>query len=1807
MRKAWKKLVTLCVVAAMLVCDPAIVSASESISANNTETATVSEENAADEVCGGSESDNEEQKSANEVQLSEDTVSQDMREAAGIDTDITRAAWISSLVSVFSMSVDEANYPDNYYSDISSGDSYYADIMKAVEFGVINLEAGAPFEPDKPATREFAADTLNRCLGYQLETDTYTYSDVASVSENDRAAAQIAVSRNWIQLSDDRFMPDQPITAEESKAMLDDAQKVIKSQIIDEDHENTATFANGVVVVNKGTSISYNDASHIVIKDCPVKISAGQVFGIWYGDIPAAYKAVSVQENGSETVIETSTDGLTYENTFENIDAAGKTAGDLESFTPAEPTAVETADGSDAMLQVSDIEMSGSTGTIKLSEISMEKSYSDLPMTVTLSITNLSADYDVNNNRFYLALNGDYEMDGELSFKKEGEIELGEVSLEPFGIVTLAMKYDVNGRLSVIFSGNMTIGVDCTKDDDLRFVRSFRKNAFSITAEATVVSGFELSWDIDYFIFKGRVYADAGVWSYFSDAKYADGKLPLECSTVRRYMYFYVGASATLYWILDSRTYEKKQDIYNEDNSPVRVYLHVEDGAAVTECTRGEDKYYCGDSSRKYYYNTSRSSKYYTPYGSKYYDSSTSSNVCLFKYTTAADPNNGSKKVVTITGYNGSPTSLYIPDEIDGNAVVKINAKAFKDSKGLRQVSFPNSILEIDQYAFSGCTSLQSVILPAKLTAIQNDAFGGCTALKSVWIPKSLKTDTLNFGGSGGGPFSGCSSLTDVTFEDGVNEIINNLFDKCNGIRQITLPDTVTGIGAYAFRDCANLEKVVLSNSLTVIGVYAFANDSSLSEISFPDNIAEIDQYAFSKCTKLKNIVLPKRLSAINNDVFYQCTALESVWIPKSLKTDTINFGSSGGGPFSGCSSLNNVTFEDGINNIVDCLFMKCDGIKTLTLPATVSSIGKRAFESCSNLTEVVFPDALTSIDIGAFDSAGLKSVTLPAAVKTVGNKAFNNCTALTGFVWKNTGTSMGTYVLCGCTSLKEVVLPEDLQMINDGTVNGCTSLESISLPSKISNINKDAFNGCTSLKAVTIPADVTKIGENAFYNDDALTEITIPDKVTQIDSKAFYDCDALVTAKLSGSVTKLSASVFEGCDSLKNVTLGVGLTGIPDYTFRNCAALESILVPYYVKTIGKQVFADDIKLTAITLPGALTSIGSGCFSYPERMTIYGIAGTYAETYAKDNSITFVDKSVNATDVKLSYESVSVNKGSTFKLAATISPDDFTDDITWKSDDNTIATVTDGTVKGIKPGDTKITLTVGNVSAVCAVKVVQPATSMMISRSTAAVETGDTVQLSATVYPADAADKNVMWSSDSPTIATVSDKGTVTGISAGTAKITAQCQNFTAVCTVTVTAAGGSSISKNQPTADDAVSGNGVEIYIPTGTNLATDAAIDTIPEQVYTGKPITPEPVVKLANGTVLVKGVHYKVSYSRNTNAGSGARLVVTGIGNVKGRLSGSFTIKNNDLTSTGSIGIFVDDGIYNKGKAVRPRVYLYLDGKKLSAGNYTVKYDDNTQITDSAVAVITGKGANLSGSRTVYFRIISDRTKLASRFAVNRISSQLYSGEQIKPEITFRTQNLTAGTDYKVTYINNINVGQATAVIRGLGDYAGIKLVTFNIGRNSVNGAQVSLREGSECSYSGYALTPKIYVTLNGTRLLGSDYKVSYSRNVNPGTANIIVKGNGNYSGRVSGTFSITAYDWNSISANIADQKYTGKKLKPVPEFKAADGNGINLKNGKAYTAVYGKKSTDAGSTVDVSIIGKGPYVGQKQKKISFKIVN
>ena len=671
-----------------------------------------------------------------------------------------------------------------------------------------------------------------------------------------------------------------------------------------------------------------------------------------------------------------------------------------------------------------------------------------------------------------------------------------------------------------------------------------------------------------------------------------------------------------------------------------------------------------------------------------------------------------------------------------GENVTKIGCYAFLKCVSLQSIEIPGSVTEIEGWAFRECSALKNVKLSKSILTMGNYAFGYCSEIESIEIPKSLK--------STGGPFIGCKGLKEVIFEKGITRIASHLFDGCNGLEEIVIPDTVTSIDSYAFVDCGNLKNVVIGENVTKIGCYAFLKCVSLQSIEIPGSVTEIEGWAFRECSALKNVKLSKSILTMGNYAFGYCSEIESIEIPKSLKST--------GGPFIGCKGLKEVIFEKGITRIASHLFDGCNGLEEIVIPDTVTSIDSYAFVDCGNLKNVVIGENVTKIDWYAFlKCVSLQSIEIPNSVTEIEGWAFRDCSALQEAYIADSVTSIGNY-----------------------TFSGCTKLEKVHIPNTRQNIVDNMFYNCTSLKEINLPETLTTIQGSAFYNCDSLPEMELPKNVQIIESNAFYDCDGITKLVIPDSVTSIGNNAFNSCELLSDVSLGTGLTSIPEGCFANCPSLKEIVLPYRMQTIGAKAFNACTALTDVTIPRSVTTIGSQVFSYPAKMTIYGIAGTYAEIYANDNSIKFVNKEVKATQVALDKQEVTLNRGASTRLVLSVTPSNFTDQVTWKCANTDIATIAeDGTLRANAVGTTTVKVIVGDVSASCKVTVVQPVSSVYISGSSRiSMEGGTSSQLTVNVYPDTAFNKAVKWESSDESIVSVSQTGEIKALKKGSARIT---------------------------------------------------------------------------------------------------------------------------------------------------------------------------------------------------------------------------------------------------------------------------------------------------------------------------------------------------------------------------------------------------------------------------------------------------
>ena len=1170
--------------------------------------------------------------------------------------EISRIDWVQELVTLFDLTVDEDNYPDNYYSDISTDDSFYRDVMVACEFGMIDLEAGEEFRPEDAVTREFAAQTMNAMLGFVPETDSYTYQDTADVTYKD--AAQVAIDRGWVTVAAGKFLPEQSLTTEEHDAMIADAKKVLADAQIETGKENTCTFASGVVVVPKETAVSIDVDGIVMIENCPVTIKQGTTFAVYVNDIVMAYKAESVRTEGTTTYITTADadDGAVL-----NVDQQGELDVDMTEFIPADEetyvvNGVTVTEGMTRGISYKNNTLRADK-TISVSD--------DVTATVSVVISNMKVNYSLNNNDYYFSVSGDMEyscnVKGDAFKDINHTLTLGAVPLGGVGMLTLAMEYNLSGEATLTVEKEFEAGF--AYSDGFRIVGNSHKKGFSFSAEADLTTGIVLSAKATLGIVSGDIYAKTGARMNIKYVRYSSGT-PTYCASQAAYLYASVGASAKIGVGIASKTFSKSIEIWGKNNSPVRVYYHIEDGVLRTSCTRGKEFAAQGGWTS---YWTSPGSRYFNPAGvGSYFDAGAGAGGAIVPiYTYTLDDANRA----TITGYSGNATALYIPDEIDGHEVVEIGDSAFENRTDLRTVMIPDSVTRINGNAFYGCSNLANVTLSKNLESMGSSAFGNCDGLTQIEIPKSLESCDISYGSYG--PFRDCDKLKKVKFEEGTTVIATMLFHHCTGIEEIEIPDTVTIIKDSAFEECTNLKSIQIPNTVTKIEPEAFYNCTSLTTVNIPDTVKSIDKSVFSGCASLTEVHLPSTIKEMPVSAFYNCKKLTTINFPSTLTMI-------GNSAFSGCESLPEAILPSGVEKIESNAFKNCKALKKAAVPDTVSSIGSSAFYGCEALTDIILGSKLKKIESQTFYGCTvLPSIVLPYNVTTIGDSAFVNCTKLTQITVPRNTTSIASNAFS---------YPKKMTMYGPSDCYAQTYASG----KGIKYVTQD-------IHATSVSLDITeKTAER--YDDFQLTATIAPLNFT----------DAVVWTSSNEEVATVSDTGYvEIC--------GVG-TAVITVTAGNVKAACKITVPQLIDWIefdedeielkAGQTYqlkpyispsdatnkklkytSSDTKVAEVSASGLVTAKSEG--EAKIRAAATDGSDEYAVCY-----VTVTGKA-KVTGITLDRTSAEVKRGEKLTLNVTVSPSYASNKkVVWKSANTKIATVdANGSVTAKAPGRTKITVT----------------------------------------------------------------------------------------------------------------------------------------------------------------------------------------------------------------------------------------------------------------------------------------------------------------------------------------------------------------------------------------------------------------------------------------------------------------------------------------------------------------------------------
>lgn len=330
-----------------------------------------------------------------------------------------------------------------------------------------------------------------------------------------------------------------------------------------------------------------------------------------------------------------------------------------------------------------------------------------------------------------------------------------------------------------------------------------------------------------------------------------------------------------------------------------------------------------------------------------------------------------------------------------------------------------------------------------------------------------------------------------VVISSGMIGIGNFAFENCSDLKSVEIPASVTSIGSAAFKDCSGLESMNIDEANTTYenpeGSNAIVEKSSKTLVAgckntkIPDDVKIIGAYAFCGCSDLKSIEIPDNVSEIQVAAFDDCSNLTAIHIPAGVDKIAL-------GVFMGCSNLNSITIDSAnrsyespgnANAIIDKGTMTLlEGSNNTVIPEGVKIIWQNAFAERIHLKSITIPASVTSIVRMPFsDCDSLEEIKVDADNAIFDSR--NNCNAI---IESATNT-----LIAGCG---KTVIPEGIETIGDSAFERVKTLTHVTIPKSVTEIRGYAFERCENLSTVNLQKGIQTIGYGAFTECVGLTNL---------------------------------------------------------------------------------------------------------------------------------------------------------------------------------------------------------------------------------------------------------------------------------------------------------------------------------------------------------------------------------------------------------------------------------------------------------------------------------------------------------------------------------------------------------------------------------------------------------------------------------------------------------------------------------------------------------------------------------------------
>ena len=511
-----------------------------------------------------------------------------------------------------------------------------------------------------------------------------------------------------------------------------------------------------------------------------------------------------------------------------------------------------------------------------------------------------------------------------------------------------------------------------------------------------------------------------------------------------------------------------------------------------------------------------------------------------------------------------------------------------------------------------------------ELTQSEVNGLGSITAMTDAVID-ACSSGSFKVGEKA---FSGATSLTSVTLNEGVTELGGASFQGTSSLRSITFPSTLKVLGGTAFRQSGIIKISGIPTGVTYLGSGVFADMTSLTAATIPSSVTGSSTNVFLRDTALKEVHFEGRTApALGADAFTNCTALTKIVIPDcdcynsyaaqsqfsgktniiygedgaKCKKETYNYAfkrvSRGGSAYTvSCNSTSSNTISSS-NTTKGLSNAQISGKTQTQTPVSVvfgdccHTINDKACYNWTYLTSVTISDKVTTLNGNSIfeNTHRLSHLEIGSGITSI-TKARTFCKTGVSASTKpdlnleaNIGLSVANHAFY-YSYFNNVIFPKNCTLGGNSFAYCSASTMSFGNGTVIlnGNANLSTFYNCR-ISIIDLNG-VTEIGKYAFYGAGGFTSITVPSTVTEFNESAFIGNSSLksVTIDYASNAT-LEGNQFNG-SKITSLTIGSHPTKIGNAMFRGCNKLTSLVIPSNISSIADSAFNECSGLTSITV-----------------------------------------------------------------------------------------------------------------------------------------------------------------------------------------------------------------------------------------------------------------------------------------------------------------------------------------------------------------------------------------------------------------------------------------------------------------------------------------------------------------------------------------------------------------------------------------------------------------------------------------------